>query len=275
MLPLTLRCPAKVNLFLAVGPLDRRGYHPLRTVFQAIGIYDTLEIQAGAGAHEVTFDDPSIPASNTLTKTLRLLSEVMPLPPLRVHVRKGIPSESGLGGGSSDAAALIRATQRISGLTVPEGELAGIALAVGADVPFFLVGGRAKAEGYGEKLTPLPDGPREWLVLARPEVGCATGPAFARLDALTYDWRAFPEGDELYNDFERVAPCESLDLIERLQVHGARDAALSGSGSAVFGRFGDEALASKAAEKLRAERVGQVWVAPTLVRSESLDLELR
>lgn len=272
MLPLTVRCPAKVNLFLAVGPPDRRGYHPLRTIFQAIGLYDTIEISAGEGAHAVTFDDPSIPASNTLTKTLRLMSEVMPLPPLRVHVQKGIPSESGLGGGSSDAAALIRAAQRISGLTLPEGEGAGIALAVGADVPFFLVGGRARAEGYGEKLTPLEDAPREWLVIARPPVGCATGPAFARLDALTYDWRAFPSGDELYNDFERVAPCESLDLIERLQVHGARDAALSGSGSAVFGRFQEEAATARAAERLREERVGQVWVAPTLTRSESFSL---
>lgn len=269
MLPLTIRPPAKVNLFLAVGPPDRRGYHPLRTIFQAIGLYDTIEISAGEGGHEVTFDDPSIPESNTLTRTLRLLSEVMPLPPLRVHVRKGIPSESGLGGGSSDAAALMRAARRISGLTVPDGEMAGIALAVGADVPFFLMGGRARAEGYGEKLVPLPDAPKEWLVIARPGVGCATGPAFARLDALTYEWRGFPSSDELYNDFERVAPCESLDLIERLQVHGARDAALSGSGSAVFGRFTSEESAERAADRLRAERVGQVWVAPTLTRAES------
>lgn len=270
MLPLTIRCPAKVNLFLAVGPPDRRGYHSLRTVFQAIGLYDTLEIEAGSGGHAVTFDDPSIPTENTLTKTLRLLSEVLPLPPLKVHVRKEIPSESGLGGGSSDAAGLLRAAQRISGLTLPEGEGAGIALAVGADVPFFLVGGRARAEGYGERLTPLPDSPGEWLVIARPEVGCATGPAFARLDAMTYDWRAFPEGDELYNDFERVAPCESLDLIERLQVHGARDAALSGSGSAVFGRFAEEEKALSAMERMRGEGVRNLWVAPTLTRSESL-----
>lgn len=269
MLPLSLRCPAKVNLFLAVGPPDRRGYHPLRTVFQAIGLYDTIEIERGQNVHQVTFDDPSVPDSNTVTKTLRLLSEVLPLPPLKVHVRKVIPSESGLGGGSSDAAAVIRAAQRIAGLMLPEGEGAGIALAVGADVPFFLVGGRARAEGYGERLIPLSDAPREWLVIARPEVGCATGPAFARLDAMTYDWRAFPEGDELYNDFERVAPCESLDLIERLQVHGARDAALSGSGSAVFGRFTTESDAQAALSRMRSEGTKNLWVAPTLTRAES------
>ncbi|MGV3617797.1 MAG: 4-(cytidine 5'-diphospho)-2-C-methyl-D-erythritol kinase [Fimbriimonas sp.] len=270
MLPLTVRCPAKVNLFLAVGPPDARGYHPLRTVFQAIGLYDTMEFGPGQGAHEVTFEGVDVPATNTVTRALRMLSEIVAIPPLRIHVRKGIPAESGLGGGSSDAAAVIRAVQRIARVTVPEGELAGIALSVGADVPFFLVGGRARAEGYGERLAPMPDAPREWLAIARPEVGCATGPAFARLDAMSYPWREFPTGDELYNDFERVAPCESLDLIERLQRHGARDAALSGSGSAVFGRFSEQADAERAAEALRRERVGSVWVAPTLTRAESL-----
>lgn len=270
MLPLTVRCPAKVNLFLAVGPVDGRGYHPLRTIFQAVGLYDTFEIQAGQGAHEVTFEGVEVPATNTVTRALRMLAEIVDIPPLLIHVRKGIPAESGLGGGSSDAAAVIRAVQRIARVSVPNGELAGIALAVGADVPFFLVGGRARAEGYGERLIPLPDAPREWLVIARPEVGCPTGAAFARLDAMSYPWREFPTEDELYNDFERVAPCESLDVIERLQVHGARDAALSGSGSAAFGRFGEEEAAERAAEALRKERVGSVWVAPTLTRAESL-----
>jgi 4-diphosphocytidyl-2-C-methyl-D-erythritol kinase len=272
MLPMTIRCPAKVNLFLAVGRPDARGYHPLRTVFQAVGLYDELHLAPGEGGHRVTFDDPAIPAENTVTRALRLLSEVVDLPPLRIEIRKGIPSESGLGGGSSDAAAVLRAAQRIARVSAPAGELAGIALAVGADVPFFLVGGRARAEGYGERLTALPDAPREWLVIARPPVGCATGDAFRRLDAMDYPWRTFPAGDELYNDFERVAPCESLDLLERLQVHGARDAALSGSGSAVFGRFAEEAAAERAAERLRAERAGAVWVAPTLTRAESLAL---
>lgn len=266
----TVRCPAKVNLFLAVGPPHRNGYHPLRTVFQAVGLFDTLEVTLSSGDHEVVFENADVPAENTLTKTLRYVDEIAAVPRLRIVVRKEIPMESGLGGGSSDAAGLLRLVKRLVKGDIPEGELASIATTVGADVPFFLVGGRARAEGYGERLTPLEDAPTEWLVIVRPEVGCPTGAAYRALDALSYPWREFPAGDELYNDFERVAPCESLDLMDRLRVHGARDAALSGSGSAVFGRFQDEALAQRAGAQLRSEGFGALWVAPTLRRSESL-----
>lgn len=251
-----------MNLFLAVGPKDRRGYHPLRTVFQEIDLCDEITIEP-AETTSVEFDDPSIPSENTVTKALRLLSEIVTVPTVRVQVKKVIPSESGLGGGSSNAAAILRAIPRMVGKTMPTGELAGIAAAIGADVPFFLVGGRAKGEGYGEKLVPIAAGADEWYVVARPEVSCPTGEAYRKLDDLTYEWRAFPEGDELYNDFERVAPCESLDLIERLLALGARDAALSGSGSAVFGRFAREEVAKSAASGLSGVRA---WLAKPVYR---------
>jgi len=264
---LTVRCPAKVNLFLAVGPKDHRNYHPLRTIFQAIDLCDVMTITDGEGRHQVSFDDPAVPSDNTVIKALRLLSEVLPLPPLRISVEKQIPAESGLGGGSSNAARVIRAAQRIAGVSIPTGELNGIAQAIGMDVPFFLVGGRARAEGYGEKLTPLTDPVPGWLVVARPNVGSGTGDAYRRLDEAAYEWREFPQMDELYNDFERIAPCESLDLIERLMALGARDAGLTGSGSAVFGRFASEAAASAARSLVEAP---SAWVAKTLSRAESL-----
>ena len=243
---MTLPCRAKINTFLAVGPSDARGWHPLRTVFQEIDLADTLTFES-AGRDDVTFSVAGIPARNTVTEALRLLREHVPIPPLRIHVEKRIPAESGLGGGSADAAALLRHYGR--GLP----SLAEIALPVGADVPFFLVGGRARAEGYGERLTPLPDLPPRHLVLARPAEGCPTGEMFRGLDARPREFRDFPAGDVLHNDFERVAPCASLDLIERLLVHGADDAGLSGSGSVVFGRFGSETSAARAAEAMRRE----------------------
>jgi 4-diphosphocytidyl-2-C-methyl-D-erythritol kinase len=268
-----VRCPAKLNLFLSVGPVDFRGYHPLRTIFQAVDLCDTLEITV-SDRNEVLCDNPAVPSENTVTRTLRLLSEVVNLPPLRIVLRKVIPAQSGLGGGSSDAAGLMRAAEQIAKLPIPRAELFGLAQTIGADVPFFLVGGRAKAEGYGEILSPLPDAAPDWFVIVRPDVGCDTKAAYQRLDEKPYVWRAFLDGDQLYNDFERVAPCESLDLIERLQVHGARDAALSGSGSAVFGRFELEADARKAEQQLRLEGVPHVWVARSLSRAESLDVRL-
>ena len=244
--PTMLLARAKINPFLAVGPPDARGWHPLRTIFQEVDLADALIVEE-AEAESITFSVAGIPERNTITRTLELLRERTTIPPLRIHVEKRIPAESGLGGGSADAAAILRHLGR----DLPD--LAEIALRVGADVPFFLVGGRARAEGYGERLTPLPDLPRRPLVLARPEEGCPTAAMFGELDAAPRDFREFPEGDRLYNDFERVAPCASLDLIDRLLVHGAEDAGLTGSGSVVFGRFADDGEADRASEAMRDE----------------------
>ncbi len=269
----TIRClaPAKINLFLSVGRPDARGYHPLRTIFQAVGLFDVVTVAEARSETSVTFDVPGIPDINTVSRAIDLYKERFELPPLSVHVSKSIPSQAGLGGGSSDAATVLRILQRISGDALSETELARLALQIGADVPFFLVGGVAKAEGYGEVLTPLDDEPRRWLVLARPDEGCPTGPMFEKLDSLDYAWKAFPEDHHPYNDFERVAPCACIDLIERLQVHGAGRAGLSGSGSAVFGVFEDEARARHAIVGLKSEGVPWVEVAPTLSREESLN----
>jgi 4-diphosphocytidyl-2-C-methyl-D-erythritol kinase len=265
---LEVPCPAKLNLFLSVGPPGRNGYHPLRTVFQAIGLFDVLTISE-ADRTEIVCDEP-LPLENTLTKALRLLNELAVLPPLRIHLAKAIPPESGLGGGSSDAAGLIRAMDTLVPGAYREADLKAVASAVGMDVPFFLVGGRAKGEGLGERLTPLPDPKPEWYLVLRPEVGCATADAYRRLDETRREWREFPKEDETYNDFERVAPCESLELMERLLAHGARDAGLTGSGSAVFGRFTEKGDARRVKDALAAEAKAQAWVAPALTRAESL-----
>lgn len=269
---LRVRCPAKINLFLSVGPKDARNYHPIRTIFQAIDLCDTLVIQHGVDRHSVVCDDPSVPFDNTVSKALRLLSEVISLPPLNVTIQKQIPAESGLGGGSSDAAGIIRAAQKIAGVSIPFGELKGVAEAVGMDVPFFLVGGRAQAEGYGERLAPLPDPDFVWLVLARPPVGCGTAQAYNRLDETERPWQDFPKSDLLYNDFERVAPKESLKLIRQLLDCGARDAALSGSGSAVFGRFDSLESAEASVTQLRADESVAIWTSRYLTRAESLSM---
>jgi 4-diphosphocytidyl-2-C-methyl-D-erythritol kinase len=264
---LTVRCPAKINTFLAVGPVDARGYHPLRTIFQAIDLVDELVISDETDRHEFICTSPDVPADNTVTKALRLAAELVQVPPLRVELRKNIPSEAGLGGGSSDAAGMLRAIARFTdGYAWGHAEM--VAQAVGADVSFFLVGGRARAEGYGERLTPLPDAATEWYVVAQPEDRVNTGAAYAQLDAKPYTWRDWPVDErELYNDFERVAPCGCLELTETLQSLGADGALLSGSGSAVFGRFGTESAARAACDQLD---VPFKAVVRSLTREESL-----
>lgn len=270
---LVVPCPAKINLFLAVGPRDERGYHPIRTVFQAIGLYDTLTLEPEGVEDVFECDWDGLPAENTLIKALRLVRELVPVPPLRMCLQKGIPDQTGLGGGSSDAAGLLRAVPQLVGSEVPPSFLADVAAAVGKDVPFFLIGGRARGEGYGERLSPLPDEDPSWIVVVRPEAGCSTQEAYARLDAQTYPFLEFPEGPELYNDFERVAPCESLEQIERLMAYGAEGALLCGSGSGVFGVFAEEKEARRAARRLAEDSRITSWVAPTLTRAESLRIE--
>ncbi len=250
---LVIQCPAKLNLFLSVGKKDHRGYHPLRSIFQAISLYDELHIER---ATELSFscDHPGVPEDNTVIRAARMMMEVADFPPVAVKLIKRIPSEAGLGGGSSDAAGIIRAAKSLMSAKLPEYEKKAIAKSIGADVPFFLLGGRALAEGYGEKLTQITSpNPPEWYVIAQPEDRCNTKSAYDRLDEMEYEWREFPNENILYNDFERVAPCGSLELIERLQVHGAKDAGLTGSGSAVFGRFKSEDEAKAAETKLRNE----------------------
>lgn len=270
-----VHCPAKLNLFLSVGPRDLRGYHPLRTVFQAISLVDSLTITV-ANEDRFTCDDPTIPIENTVTRVWRLLREIAPLPALHVHLTKAIPTESGLGGGSSDAAGFIRAIEKLVGRLPSEAERMAVASAVGADVPFFLVGGAAKAEGYGEKLTALPDSTPKYFVVACPAIGCATGAMYSKLDTLDYSWRDFPSAgeQEAYNDFERVCPGECLDLIEKLHATGASEAGLSGSGSAVWARFDAPDKAQAVADQLKQLTSTMAWTVRSLTRAESLGVQI-
>jgi 4-diphosphocytidyl-2-C-methyl-D-erythritol kinase len=195
------------------------------------------------------------------------------MPPLAIRLTKRIPAQRGLGGGSSDAAGLLRAAGRLLGLPVPERALSEVARAIGADVPFFLVGGTAKGRGYGDLVTPLDDAPTMWLVVASPAGGCETAAAYRKLDAKPRVWRDFPDGCELHNDFESVAPEDSLRLKRRLIDAGALGALLCGSGSAVFGVFDSKEEADQAAEELNAEGIPFAASTRSLSRSESLVIE--
>lgn len=264
---MTLRAKAyaKINRFLSVGSADTRGYHPIRTIFQTIGLSDDVSITPSE-ADSVTFSLPGIPDVNTVTRAVGRLREFVAIPQLHIHVEKRIPKEAGLGGGSSDAATVLRLAARFASYPVDPQSVREVAASIGADVSFFLVGGLAMAEGYGEIVTSLPNPPEEWLVVAMPDVSCPTEEAYRKLDELAFGWLDFPHSDEMHNDFERVAPCESLDLIERLLSIGANDAHLCGSGSAVFGVFGGREEAEQAAQKLPCD----TWVVPTIDREASL-----
>lgn len=264
------RSPAKINLFLSVGPPELNGYHPIRTIFQAISLSDLVTMERSDTVDHVTSTWPDLPDDNTVTKALRLLREFGDVPPMRIHINKAIPAESGLGGGSSNAAAVLRHINSFSDVEFSSQILHEVAAAVGADVPFFLVGGRAKGEGFGDILTPLPDSEPLHLVVVRPNVSCSTGLAYKALDAVSYPWLDFPTDETFYNDFERVMPCECDDYTEVLQLFGAKHAHLSGSGSAVYGIFESESNVAEACERLATYRDIRFWPCRSLTRAESL-----
>lgn len=255
-----VRCPAKINLALRVGPPEPDGYHPLSTIFQAVGLCDDLLVEESA-EDSLHVEGVDLPRDNTLTLALEAARKKACIPALSMSLTKRIPAESGLGGGSSDAAGLLRCLAAHYELSAEDAH--ACARQVGADVPFFLVGGRAKGEGRGDILTPMPDASTQWCLIARPEVGVSTPAAYRALDAANRSASLEPlEG----NDFELVCPPECTALIEQMQSLGVRQANLSGSGSAVFGLF-----ESKRQARASAEHFGvPTWIAPTLTREESL-----
>ena len=263
------QCPAKINLYLRVGPPDSRGYHPLETEFQAIGLFDTLDAVVGGWGLEVI--GMELPLDNTLSRTLRLMREVATLPPLGIRLRKRIPAQAGLGGGSSDAAGLLRILRKVLPATVPDRDFLAVAKSVGADVPFFLVGGRAHGTGYGDVVTALPDVEVKWLVVTKPNTSCSTPEMFSALDSFRdSDLNATENGGWIENDFNAVAPMVSLSRLERLSTLGLGPLGLCGSGSAVFGFASSRYEAERCADGLSS-----AWAVRTLGRDESLAVELR
>jgi 4-diphosphocytidyl-2-C-methyl-D-erythritol kinase len=254
--------PAKLNLTLKVFGKRPDGYHHIRSLMVPVSLYDEVTVSEGPAGIEVESDRPGVPsgAGNSCGKAAALFQAWAGAPGgVRVRIRKSIPMEAGLGGGSSDAAATLKGLAALTGKEPPRDVLLDMAAKVGADVPFFTVGGAALAEGIGEKLTPLAWSVPFHAVIVKPPFGMPTPEGYARLRRGPGDppaGHAFePPGDweELAgcvdNDFEEAwaGVYPQVDAIKRqLLDAGAGAAAMTGSGSAVFGLFRDEEGAGKA-----------------------------
>lgn len=271
MEPLTLYAPAKVNLTLTVGDRRPDGYHDVSTVMQAVGLYDTLILTHGGAGLTLTCTDPAVPSDATnlvLRAAGRFFEETkLPVPDLHLHLRKRIPSQAGLGGGSSDAAAVLRALRTLYAPDISDGRLETLAARLGSDVPFFIRGGTQLATGRGEVVSPLPQLTAGWFVVVKPDEGYSTAEMYRRLDepgsVLVRNSRYMQDAVaannvhavavELHNSFERVVPKDSSlrTIKDALRAQGALGTLLSGSGSAVFGLFDDQSAAAAAAEALK------------------------
>jgi 4-diphosphocytidyl-2-C-methyl-D-erythritol kinase len=286
----SVRVPAYAKVNLSLDVIGRRadGYHELRTIFQTITLHDTLALEANrTGRIDLRIiGNPALAVGsdrdNLVYRALDQLRQELHLRQgVRAILTKRIPVGRGLGGGSSDAAAALIALLRLTGKRIKAAHLAEIASKLGADVPFFLHGGRALGIGRGDETYPLPDSPRRTLLVISPrDIAVPTRDAYQWIaEQLTKHmdtpklWRFCslcwsPQEGTLSNDFEAaVFPRYSrLDAIKReLLRQGAAGASLAGSGSAVFGIFQNPAKARRAA---RAFPKDQVFVCSTVSRAD-------
>jgi 4-diphosphocytidyl-2-C-methyl-D-erythritol kinase len=277
------RACAKINLNLRVLGIRPDGYHELRTTFQSVALHDTLIFTSRPGPFAIVSNEARCPAdaSNLVWKAAERLwrkaRRTGALRDVQVHITKRIPMEAGLGGGSSDAAAALRALDVLWRLNASATELEDIGRGLGADVPFFLEGGTVLGVERGDLLFRLEDATPAWVVLARPDFGVSTKDAYGWWDEAYRARRPAPRGvatreEEWANDLQKpVAARHRLisKLVQQLKQAGARYSAMSGSGSAVFGLFDDRAAAMEAATALSGPHV-TTWTTRTTTRREFL-----
>jgi 4-diphosphocytidyl-2-C-methyl-D-erythritol kinase len=272
--------PAKVNLVLRVGPRREDGYHELVSLMAPLDLADEVDVRVSARPGPVTCRVPGRPeldgAANLAARAAELFRARFGIRrAVAIRIAKRIPVTAGLGGGSSDAAAVLRALARAHSVTDRE-RLAATALELGSDVPFFLGSGPAWATGRGEALEPA-EVPVQHLVLAYPRdpaLAIRAGDAYRWLDesrrgspvpAMRRRRRAPFSPRQARNDLE--PPCLErfpalADALSRLEKAGARAAMMSGSGPTVFGIFAGRAEARRAAVTLGGELAGEWEVHP-------------
>lgn len=281
---------AKINWLLRILGKRSDAYHELITVLQTISLCDDLSFDLRGDAQiTLSCDDPEIPTDDTnlIVRAAALLQERLSKScGCEIRLTKSIPTKAGLGGASANAATTLMALNSLWSGALDVDDLTRLASELGADVPFFLVGGRCLGTGTGTTISTLPDGPKQHLIVVTPNASVATADAYASLNAgsLTTsesasilssslaelnsaDSRQWP----LHNDFEGVIfeiEPEIKRVKDALLEAGARGALLAGSGSSVFGVFDDQAARDRVVDNLRGEAGWKVFSCETLSRTE-------
>ena len=257
------RAPAKLNLTLDVLGLRPDGYHELRSVMQTVSLYDDLTVRVNAPEWRIACATASVPhgEDNLILRAAReyVKRAGIETSGIEFALVKRIPMQAGLGGGSADAAACLRALDRIYG-ALPQDELLDVAASVGSDVPFCLLGGTRLCTGRGEKMTLLRRLKPCHFVVCKPEFSASTPALFRALDEnpdVAADGAAeverairageLPSGGHT-NRFEPLLVCEHPVLaraLEAMQTAGARLVSLTGTGTACFGLFDSRAGAER------------------------------
>ena len=282
----TIQAPAKLNLTLDVLGRREDGYHDLKMVMQSITLADRLTLRPGrAPGIQVSSSLHFLPTGekNLAGKAAVCFYQALgrPARDLDISITKHVPVCAGMAGGSSDAAAVLRALNRLEGDPFSPEELAHVGEAVGSDVPYCVLGCTALAQGRGEVLTPLSPLPHCWVVACKPDFPVSTPELFARIDSCRIRRRpdadglmaALEQGDlmevarRMYNVFEDVLPERQLarvaDIKNTLIQQGALGANMSGTGPTAFGLFSSQSQAQAAYDILK-QRYQEVFLAETV-----------
>ncbi len=260
MKEITLTAYAKLNLYLAITGRRDDGYHLLETVMQSVSLADYVTVALKeSGGISVSCSDPRIPANegNICHKAARLFFEEIGGGSADIHIEKRIPSGAGMGGGSTDAAAVIKGLNELCGGALDKKRLHELAARVGADVPFCLYGGTKLCRGIGDIISEAPPIEECAFLVVMPDFACSTAEAYRKYDedplspkranGIPTDGRY---RRNLYNVFEELYGDPRItELTDRLKSAGALGAALTGSGAAVYGIFADADKAAAAAKE--------------------------
>lgn len=274
--------PAKINLFLHVTGKRPDGYHDLVTIMCCVSLYDTISLTTRVKKTTVSCSNPEVPEdeTNIAFKAADLfLNRLNRQEGVKITIKKEIPVAAGLGGGSSNAAAVFLGLNRCYGYPFSLDDLMAMGILIGADVPFFLFGKPARASGIGEKLEVCDGLPSYKILLVYPGFCVSTAEVYKNVDlGLTkckktlkkalLEQRKFDAAYHLYNDLETVVLSKYPDIIavkEALLSHGAIGALMSGSGPTVFGLFSDHDKARKANHALSKNSEWQLFLTDMII----------
>ena len=263
---------AKLNPVLHVGPPRPDGLHPLCSIFSSLDLADVVEVETAAeGAASDSVDCPGVRGVNLAQRAAAAFRERVPaLPRLKIRIDKRIPVGAGLGGGSADAAAVLRAANRIAGNPLPDHALREIAAGLGSDVPSQVEPGHALVQGVGEILEEVELPPLGVVLLAQEE-GLSTTSVYAQLDRMQ-GWRERLDPQPLRelarsfdpraleNDLQPAALAlrpELAQVLERLRESGPLGTLVSGSGPTCFALFSDRGQAERSAREIEGATVAQ------------------
>ena len=280
MKSITCNCPAKLNLSLDVIEKRSDGYHNLRMIMQTIDLFDKITVDVSEGDKiEICSDNEMVPCdkTNTCYKAAKIFYDELGIKKnVRIKIEKNIPSGAGMGGGSSDAAGILRALNTLENNPFLNEKLKELGKSVGADVPFCIEGGCCLCEGIGEILTRIEPMKDVFAVIAKPKFSVSTVWAYKnlKLDEITHhpnidklvdglkegDYKSFEKNSG--NVFEEVISREHPeieDMKNKLKEFGAVYSLMTGSGPTVFGIFDDKKSAEKA-EKYFKELTDETYL---------------